>query len=274
MKIPLRQGRDFTEADNERAGRVVIIDEALQQRFWPNDSPLGSRLLITFGGDGQPLEFEVVGVAGNVKHVSLNEGLTATLYAPLYQMPQSVVTSFVANVNIVVGSALDARTLTTAVQREFRSVDPEAPASNVRTMEQFRAASVAARRFNLLLLTVFAGVALLLAAAGLYAVVAHSVAERAHEIAIRMALGAQPSRVLGLVVGQGLKLTAFGLLLGLGGALALTRLMASLLFGVSATDPVTFTGVVALLTGVALLAAYLPARRAASADPIVALCGE
>jgi putative ABC transport system permease protein len=189
-------------------------------------------------------------------------------------MPQSVVTPFVANANIVVGSALDARALTTAVQREFRSVDPEAPASNVRTMDQFLAASVAARRFNLLLLTVFAGVALLLAAAGLYAVISHSVVERAHEIAIRMALGAQPSRVLRLVVGQGLKLTGLGLLLGWGGALALTRLMASLLFGVSATDPATFAGVAALLTGVALLAAYLPARRAASADPVVALRGE
>jgi putative ABC transport system permease protein len=168
-------------------------------------------------------------------------------------------------------TAVDPLTLQAAVRREIQAVDREAPASNIRTMEQYLAASVAPRRFNLWLLTVFAGVALALAASGLYGVISYGVAQRRHEIGIRMALGARGSDVLKLVIGQGMALAIIGVALGLVASLALTRLMETLLFSVSATDPLTFIAIALLLILVALLACYIPARRAAKVDPLIAL---
>jgi len=271
MRIPLKQGRAFTEADHERAAGVVVIDEVLADRYWPHASPLGAHLLLDYGTGEAPREFEIVGVAGNVKHVSLNEEPTATLYGPLAQVPPSVVTSRAANLSIVVRSAAETQTLAASVRRELQAVDPQAPASSARTMNQFLAAALAARRFNMLLLSVFAGAALLLAAAGVYAVISSSIAERTREIGIRLALGARAVDVLKLVVREGMKLVGIGVVIGLAGAVALTRMMTSLLYGVSATDPVTLIGVAALLVGVALVAALVPARRATKVDPMSAL---
>jgi putative ABC transport system permease protein len=271
MQIPLVQGRDFTEADHGRAAGVVVIDEVLAQRYWPRGNPLGAHLLLNYGTGETPRDFEIIGVVGNVKHVSLNEEPTATLYGPIAQIPPSVVTSRAANLSIVVRSAAETQTLSSGVRRALQSVDPQVPASGIRTMDKYLAAAVAARRFNMLLLSVFAGAALLLALAGLYGVISYSVAQRTREIGIRIVLGAGRQNVLRLVVGQGMKLVAVGVALGLVAAVALMRLMKSLLFEVSATDPWTFVIVVLLLMSAAALACYLPARRASRVDPIVAL---
>jgi putative ABC transport system permease protein len=222
--------------------------------------------------------YEIVGVVGNIKHESLGEEPTATLYVPFAQAPKTAGEGIAGSLNIVVRGApsgfKDAQALAYVVRRETQAVDPEVPASNIRTMDQYLTKAVAAQRFNLWLLAIFAGAALLLAATGLYGVMSYAVTQRAREIALRMALGAQPGNVLRLIVGQGMKLAMLGVAVGLAAALALTRLMARLLFNVSATDPATFAFIVLLLTAVALLACYLPARRATRVNPIVALQNE
>jgi len=277
MGIPLKQGREFTAADHERAAPVVVIDETLAQRHWPQQRPLGERLLIRFGGE-PARNFEIVGVVGNVKHESLSEEPAPTLYVPLAQAPKGVASVLAGSLNVAVrgapGGFKDAQALAYTMRRETQAVDPEVPASNIRAMDQFLDSALAAQRFNLWLLAVFAGAALLIAAAGLYGVMAYAVSQRSREIGLRMALGAQPSDVLRLIVGQGMKLAMLGVAVGLAAALALTRLMARLLFGVSATDPATFAYIVLLLTAVAFLACYLPARRATRVNPIVALHNE
>jgi putative ABC transport system permease protein len=271
MRIPILRGREFTDADQERASGVVVIDEALAQRYWPQGDPLGAHVLLDYGGGERPRDFEIIGVVGNVKHVGLSEEPTATLYGPLAQIPAGSVTSRAANLSVVARGARETPALASNVRRESQSVDPQVPASNVRTMSQFMAAALAAQRFNLLLLSVFAGAALLLAAAGIYGVMAYTVTRRTPEIGLRLALGAQPRDALKLVTGQGMKLALTGVSLGLVGSLALTRLLASLLYGVSATDPLTYVSVALVLPGVAWLACYLPARRAALVDPIIAI---
>jgi len=271
LGIPLLQGREFTETDHERAANVVVVDEALARRYWPQGSPLGAHLLLDYGTGEAPRDFEIVGVVGNVKHVSLNEEPTATLYGPLAQIPPSVVTSRAANLSLVVRSATETQTLAAKVRSALQAADPQAPASSVRAMEQVLTAALAARRFNMLLLSVFAGAALLLAVAGLYGVMSYTVAERTREIGIRLALGAQRREALRLVVGQGLRLTAVGVALGLAASLAVTQVLKSLLFGLSTTDPLTYIGVTLLLVSVALLACWWPARRAAKIDPLLAL---
>jgi predicted permease len=271
MRIPMLRGREFTDADHDRASGVVVIDEALAQRYWPQGDPLGAHVLLDYGGGEKPRDFEIIGVVGNVKHVGLSEEPTATLYGPLAQIPAGSVTSRAANLSVVARSARETPALASNVRRESQSVDPQAPASNVRTMSQFMAAALAGQRFNLLLMSVFAGAALMLAAAGIYGVMAHTVARRMPEIGLRLALGAQPRDALKLVTRQGMKLALTGVSLGLVGSLALARLLASLLYSVSATDPLTFVIVTLLLLCVAWLACYLPARRAARVDPIIAL---
>jgi putative ABC transport system permease protein len=277
MGIPLKQGREFTAADHERAALVVVIDETLAQRHFPQRRPLGERLLIRFGGE-PARNFEIVGVVGNVKHESLSEEPAATLYVPLAQAPKGVASALAGSLNVAVrgapGGFKDAQALAYTLRRETQAVDPEVPASNIRAMDQFLDTALAAQRFNLWLLAVFGGAALLIAAAGLYGVMAYAVNQRAREIGLRMALGAQPLDVLRMIVGQGMKLAMLGVVVGLAAALALTRLMSRLLFGVSATDPATFAFIVLLLTAVALLACYLPARRATRVNPVVALQNE
>ncbi len=210
-------------------------------------------------------------MVGNVKHVGLSEEPTATLYGPLAQIPSSVVTSRAANLSVVARGARKTSDLMSNVRRESQSVGPQVPASNVRPMSQFMAAALAGQRFNLLLLSVFGGSALLLAAAGIYGMMAYTVARRTPEIGLRLALGAQPRDALRLVTGHGMKLALTGVSVSLVGSLALTRLLRNLLYDVSVTDPLTFVSVALLLLGVALLACYLPARRAARVDPIITL---
>ncbi len=269
MRVPLLKGREFTDADGPDSGPVAAISRSIAQRFWPDSNPLGEHLKIDDAG-----EVAVVAVVGDVKHFSLDEDPLFTIYLPLFQVPANTV-SFVANgLNLVVRTRSNPLGAANVVRRELRTVDAEVAASSSRTMDQMLSGAVAPRRFNLELLAVFAAAALVLAASGLYAVISYSVERRTREIGIRMALGASRAQVLWLVVGGGLRLVLTGIALGLGGAMAVTRAMASLLYGVSATDPWTFLAVPVVLLAVAMTACYLPARRATRVDPVTALRSE
>jgi putative ABC transport system permease protein len=265
LAIPLRQGREFNERDTAAAPRVMIINEALARRYWPQENPLGRR--VTMKDWGEPLTGEIVGVVGNVKADGLSAAVRPMIYWPYPQFPSPFN-------NLVLRTAGDPLSVVSALKEQIRAVDREQPLANIQTMEQLIAASVAPQRFNTLLLGVFAALALVLAAVGIYGVLAYTVAQRRHEIGVRMALGAQRRDVLRLVVGQGMKLVLSGLAVGWLAAFGLTRLLSKLLFGISPTDPLTFVGVPLLLVGVAWLACYLPARRAAQVDPLAALRNE
>jgi len=271
MKIPLVRGRDLSDRDSDHSLRVIVIDQALQRRFFGDQEPLGTHVLIDMG-DGNPArDYEVVGIVEDVKHMGLTDESTPTLYGPIPQAPKSAVPFLANNLSLVVRTAVDAEALNASVRKELRNVDVDVATSGVRPMGQFLAASVAARKFNLELLAAFAATALLLAAAGLYAVIAYLVSQRTREIGIRLALGAAPRDILRLMIGQGMKLTLIGVAIGFIGAIAATRLMSSLLFAVAPTDLVTFTVSAIFLALVALLACFLPARRATKVDPLVAL---
>ncbi len=275
MKIPLLQGREFTERDRADAPGVVIINQTLARRFWPGGNPLGSHLkLDDSDGNPPPRAVEIVGVVGDVKHVGLDDEPAPGIYVPYYQIPQARMTWATNNMYWVVRTATDPMTLAAAVRREAAAVDKDVPASSIRSMEQYLAASVAPRRFNLQLLSAFAVAALILAATELYGVISYSVEQRTREIGLRMALGAQGRDVLRLVVREGMRLALIGVAVGLICALIITRLMTSLLFEVSANDPVTFAVIALSLIVVALLACYLPARKATKVDPMIALRGE
>jgi predicted permease len=271
MRVPLLAGREFTEQDGTDSPGVVVIDEALAHRFFkPDESPIGFHLRIDDGA-GEPREVEIVGVSGDVKHFGLDDEPTPTLYAPVYQVPKGSVSFLISNMSLVVRSSTDPMAQAAAVRREVQAIDKDVPASSTKTMEQFLSASVAPRRFSVLLLGIFAGTALLLAAIGIYAVISYLVTQRTHEIGIRMALGAGRRDILTLVVGQGMTLALVGIGIGLVAAFMLTRVMSSLLFNVSATDPTIFAAVSIVLALVALLAIYIPARRAMRVDPMEAL---
>ncbi len=246
-----------------KAPRVVIINEALARRDFSTEDPLGKR--IAFGrSNNQPLWSEIVGVASDVRSLELNTEPTPEAYTPYLQ-------NSVPEMSFVIRTATDPLSFAAAVQNELRAIDKNQPIANIKTMEQVVYEAATQPRFNTLLLGIFACVALLLAAAGIYGVMAYSVAQRTHEIGIRLALGARPRDVLKLVIGQGATLTAIGLGVGLVGALIVTRALASLLYGVTPTDPLVFVSVAALLSGVALVATYVPARRAMKVDPMIAL---
>jgi putative ABC transport system permease protein len=274
MKIPVRRGREFMEQDNERGAGVLVIDQALSRRFFANQDPLGAHILITMGDNLSPREYEIVGVVDNVKHNSLNEEPIPTFYGPIPQAPKSAVPFLANNFSVVVHTKLPPQAVVSAVRAELKSIDRDVAVSSVKPLAQFLAAAVAARKFNLLVLGVFAGSALVLAATGLYAVTAYLVAQRTREIGVRLALGAQRSDVLSLVLGYGLRLVAIGLLIGLAGAFLATRMLSTLLFNTSPADPATYGAVALLLVIVALIASYLPARRAMNVDPITALRAE
>jgi len=257
---PLLKGRAFTEADNTNAPPVAIINESMAKQYWPGEDPLGQRLRI----DTDDPWMEIVGVVGDVKHFGLDTESRSEFYVPYLNDPWPFMTAVVRTTGSPNG-------LPDAMRNEVWAVDKEMPVSDIKTMEQLLSASIARRRFNMLLLGIFASVALLLAAVGIYGVISYSVTQRTHEMGIRMALGAKPSDVVKLVVGQGIALTLTGVGIGLAGAFALTRVLASLLFEVGTTDLATFVGISLLLTGVALGACFIPARRAAKVDPMVAL---
>ena len=263
--IPIRQGRAFEDRDRDGAPQVVIISEAMARRFWPGQNPLGQRLTASFHEQQGPRE--VVGVVGDVKSRGLDDDAAATMYLPFRQAPRPWIT-FVAR------TASDPQGFVQPVSRVVYAVDKEQALSSVRTMDQVLTESLSGRRFNMTLLMTFAGLALALAAVGVYGVMNYSVMLRRRELGIRIALGARGLDVLRLVLGQGLALTLIGVGVGMAGAYALTRLMSSLLYGVTATDFVTFGSVSGVLILVGLLASFLPARRATKVDPMIALRSE
>jgi len=262
MAIPLLAGREFIDADNATSKRVIVVNETMARQYWPNENPLGQR--VTMKDWGPPLTGEIVGVVGDVKTNGLDEAVGPMIYWPCFQFPQLFNT-------IVVRSDGDPLRLVAAVKAAIWAVNKNQPISKIETLEQVLSESLARRRLYMILLGVFAGAALLLAGVGIYGVVSYSVSQRTQEIGIRIAVGAARRDVLRLVVGQGARAALLGIAVGVAAALALTRLMASLLFGVSAADPLTFMSVALLLTLVALAASYIPARRAMRVDPMVAL---
>jgi putative ABC transport system permease protein len=260
LRIPLKGGRGFADADSAEAPRVAVINEAMARAFFAGEDPLGKRLRT---GDNNPW-VTVVGVVGDVRHRGLDVDVRPEMFFHAAQTPSREMT-------LVVRAAGDPLALVGAARERVLAVDRDQPVGNVKTMETWLAESLASRRFAVLLLGLFALVAAALAAVGLYGVVSYTVAQRTHELGLRLALGARPRDVLRLVIRQGMSMTLVGAVVGLVAALAFARLMSGLLFGVAAHDPATFVGVPVLLLAVALLACYVPARRATKVDPMVAL---
>jgi putative ABC transport system permease protein len=263
LGVALRRGRFFTEADTAEAPRVALINETLRRRFFPGEDPIGKR--INTGNDQRPIWNEIVGVVGDVKYNGLADEIQPAYYQPLAQAQSSAVAL------ILKTEADDPLGLTAAACDVVRSVDSELPFAYVGTIEQFLAMARAQLRFRTTLIALLAALALILACIGVYGVISYSVANRTHEIGLRMALGAQTRDVLRLVLRQGLNLTLAGVIGGLLASLALTRLMKNMLFNVSATDPMTFIVISLLLIAVAVVACWIPARRATKVDPMVAL---
>jgi len=265
LGMSLIQGRWFDDHDTGKSQPVAIVSESLARRFWPKGDAPGKR--ISLGWEGSPW-YSVIGVAGDVKQMGLQKDAPLAIYVPYSQAPRPFFLSFMT---IVARTDSDPLSMTNTLRRVIESVDGDMPVFDVASMEQLVYQSVASPRFNALLLACFAALALTLAVVGIYGVISYSVAQRAHEIGIRMALGAQREEVLKLVVSQGLRLTLIGTVSGVLGALGVTRFLSSLLYGVRPVDPLTFVAVSLGLAGVALLASYIPARRATKVDPMRAL---
>jgi putative ABC transport system permease protein len=268
MGIPILGGREFTARDTKDAPDAVIVNKALAERYWPGADPLGRRIQLS----AETTRWrEVVGVVGNEKLSGLDKETAPAIYVPLTQnsFPGALRSLF-----LVVRAQGEPTSLAPGVQKELRSMDEEQAVFQVRLLEEVIYDSLAQRRFNSLLLVIFAALAGLLASVGIYGVIAYAVTQRTHELGVRLALGARPLDVFKLVLGEGLKLALIGIAVGLFAALALTRVLSTLLYGVSTTDPATFMIIPLLLTSVALLASYVPARRATKVDPMVALRSE
>jgi putative ABC transport system permease protein len=264
--IPIKRGRGFTNDDREGTSRVVVITESAARQYFPGEDPLGKSIALGWGkGPGKPKAGgEVVGIVGDVKDAGLSEPNPPEIYLPLRQWP-------VSSMSVVVQTVTPPTSLVDAVRSEVYSVDPNLPVSNVRTLDQIVAKSISQPRFYTTLLGIFAGVALALAAIGIFGVLSYAVAQRTREIGIRVALGARERSVVNLVVGQAMALVMAGVAVGTLAALVLSQTMTKMLFHVTPTDPVTFGGVALVLIVVALVASYMPARKATHVDPIVAL---
>jgi len=278
MDIPLLRGRFVSDADAKGSAPVVVIDEMMAKSLFPRQDPIGQsiRIAVPEGfGPGLDQPIEIVGVVGHVKHFGLDTDAASKiqyqLYLPFVQLPDQIMPAIATGMTMTVRTTVDPLSLVNSVRRQASEGDADQPVFDIQTMEQIVSGSVAGRRFSMLLLGVFAGLALVLAAVGIYGVISYTATQRTHEIGIRMALGAERTDVLRLVVGHGLRLALIGVGVGLAAALGLTRLMSSMLYGVRPTDLVTFVAVSLLLGGVALLASYVPARRASTVDPMVAL---
>ena len=268
--IPLKRGRSFTDDDRPGSPPVMLITESAARQYFPNEDPIGKKITLGWSrGKGKPRAGgEVVGIVGDVKEAGLDEAEPPQLYMPYRQWP-------VQSMSVVLKTAVPPATVTDAARRAVYATDPNMPAANVRTLEQIVARSISQPRFYTTLLAIFAGLALVLAAIGIFGVLSYAVAQRTREIGIRMALGAQERTVLGLVVRQALLLAAAGVGIGVILALGLSRsLVSKMLFSTSPHDAATFVSVAALLGAVALVASYIPARRATRVDPIVALRAE
>ncbi len=264
MGIPLLRGRLFDQSDTPNSPHAAVISQSLARKYFANEDPIGRH--IQFGNmDGYKQLLEIVGVVGDVREDGLDHGVAPTIYVNYYQRPKRA-----ADFSVVARANIDPPSLITAMRRELQKLNPDVP-TNFRTIEQIFSSSLDYRRFSLVLFGFFAAAGLLLAVTGIYGVMAYSVAERTREIGIRMALGARATDVLRLVLSNGMTLALIGVAIGLAGALALTRLLTSLLFGVTPTDSSTFAIVPLCLITVALFACYIPARRATKVDPLVAL---
>jgi putative ABC transport system permease protein len=260
MRIPILQGRSFSSQEGTRGGKVVLIDEQLARQFWPQGDAVGKH--IKYDGTGPQ---EIIGVVGNVRNYGSETLGRIKMYTPFGRGPLPSSTLAVRTAGV------DATSLIPSIKGEVQAINASVPMNEIATLEDRLGRHISPRRFITWLLGLFAAVALVLAAIGIYGVMSYSVTERTHEIGVRRALGAQDHDVVKLVVRRGLALTLIGAAIGLAASLALSRVLANLLFGVSAIDPVTFTGVAVLLVAVALLACYVPARRAMKVDPMVAL---
>ncbi|HKP12896.1 MAG TPA: ABC transporter permease, partial [Blastocatellia bacterium] len=271
MSIPLQQGRAFAESDAQGSGNVAVVNAAFARKYLSDADALGQTL--TVGRGARALSHQIVGVVGDVKQFGLASDAPPMIFIPASQAPDGLMLMMrrFLSCQFVLRTRDNPAALTAAVKQAMADIDATLPLSHVRPMREVVSESIAAERFNMALMGLFAGLGLALAAVGLYGVMAYSVAQRTHEIGIRMALGARPANVLAMVIRQGVGLALIGIGIGLAGAFALTRLLASLLFGVSATDPVTFAAVSLILLVVALAACYVPARRATKVDPMIAL---
>jgi putative ABC transport system permease protein len=259
--IPLIAGRVFTEGDTAQAPGVVLVNQMLARRFWPNGSPIGGRLIVDFEG---PKPYEIVGVVGDVKPDRMDTEEWPTIYRP-YQQRTSI------GMVLVARTAGPPMALAPTVERVIHQIDPVQPVADVRPMEAVMDQALAEARFQTVVLAVFALVAFILSAVGIYGLISYDVTERTRELGIRMALGAEAPHILRLVVGQGARLAAYGIALGLAASFGLTRLMAGMLFGVRPADGYTFAAIALLLGAVALIASYLPSRRAMALDAVTAL---
>jgi predicted permease len=271
MNIPLQRGRFFTSQDDEHSPLVAVVDEVFARKYFPHQDPIGQRIVMNSGGR----KLEIVGIVGHVKQWGLDlddtQSLRAQLYIPCMQMPDDFITLVSSGTGLVVRYDGNLTPVFDAIRRTSRQMSSQQVIFGDQTMESIIADSIAARRFAMILLGAFAVLALGLAAIGIYGVIAYVVGQRTQEIGIRMALGAQRRDVLGLILWQGTRLALLGVAIGTAGAFALTRLMTDLLFGVAATDPVTFALLAGILTVVAMAACYVPARRATRVDPVAAL---
>ncbi len=275
LRVPLLKGRVFDQRDTGNSARVLLINEAFAKKYWPKGDPIGQRITV---GKGLGPEFEdptreIVGIVGNIREMGLGQSEVPVMYVPQSQVSDGL-TKLANNViplSWIIQTAADPASLSAAIQHEIQSVDSQLAPSKIRTMDQVISESTARQNFNMLLLTIFAGLALLLAAIGIYGLMSYTVEQRTQELGIRMALGAGRGDMLKLVVRQGMLLAGIGVAIGLAASFGLNRLLANLLFGVKATDPITYAAVTVILISVALLATYVPARRATKIDPLVAL---
>jgi putative ABC transport system permease protein len=264
MDIPLLKGRFFNSMDQEKTEKVAVVSQTFAAKFWPNQDPIGKRIRMESTPEEQNPWYTVVGMVGDVKQMGLDTGRTNQMYFSMSQFGGSAM-------SVLVRTASDPTKITSAVQKEIRAMDKDQAAFDVKTMNQVVSNSISLKTFSMILLTTFAALALILSAVGIYGVISYSVAQRTHEIGIRMALGARETDVLRMVVRRGLILALIGIAIGSTAAIAIGRLMTSFLFEVTPTDPVTYLTIGILLASVAVLASYFPARKASRVDPMVAL---
>jgi putative ABC transport system permease protein len=267
MGIPIQRGTVFTRDAQPGTPKQIVVSREFVRRFFPNEDPLGHVIELEWSRDGDRRGGTIIGVVGDVKQGALDQETPPLLYVPYAQAPLSAL-------RVVLFTRIPPASLTTPVRTAVREIDRELPVFSARPLEEYLSTSIGPQRFYATLVGIFALVALTLAAIGLYGVIAYAVSQRMHELGVRVALGATGQRVAAMVLRQGLLLTSGGVLLGIVAAILVTRVLQTLLFGVSALDPLTFGLVLLLLLGVAAVASYVPARRAARVDPLIAMRGD